>query len=569
MALIVSSVISKKTATATVTAAGEHQPISLAEPSVVKLKAPQSAIKNVARSGDDLVITLAGGEVVTVQGDDLVVSYKYGEAITIENYFVTLNGTGNDLVLEDQDGLWLADLLGSEGDLVAGYTPIDSVDPLLVVQQAPSGAGEFAWWALALGGVVFAASSDSHGGHHSPPPLETSPLLPLPDAPAPKGDATLAVTVANAAGPSDPAALPHPDTTPPAIVPAITHYADDVGMNTGDFGSGTTTDDRQPVLNGTLDADLAPGERIAIYEGATFIGDAALKTGSLRDWSLQLPSLADGSTHTYTAKVVDSAGSEGHPSNDFVISVEPAVIVDSQDTPDTTPVAFTATEASNTAGIVGADGGDLVSGVLNWSDASGQNVVDYQLAGSAPLMIDLSLTGQQDTGFGQATFVNIQGIYGGGGNDTFTDSAGNNLFEGRGGNDTFNLTQGGHDTLLYRVISNSADGGCGHDEVNGFSLGIYEASPNADRINLADLLIGYTPSGANGASAQDINGVATINPGDNIASYLHVTQNGNDTVLSIDRDGAGGQFSMVDLITLHGVQTDLATLLANHQLIVV
>ena len=33
-------------------------------------------------------------------------------------------------------------------------------------------------------------------------------------------------------------------------------------------------------------------------------------------------------------------------------------------------------------------------------------------------------------------------------------------------------------------------------------------------------------------------------------------------------DGTGGQFSPTTLVTLNGVQTDLATLLANHQLLI-
>jgi hypothetical protein len=140
------------------------------------------------------------------------------------------------------------------------------------------------------------------------------------------------------------------------------------------------------------------------------------------------------------------------------------------------------------------------------------------------------------------------------------------VFIGRGGNDTFNLTGGGRDTLLYPLLSTAdATGGNGTDQVNGFKVGTYEATPDADRIDLSDLLIGYIRD-ANGP-AHYINGVATIDDGDTIASYLSVTRVGANTVIHIDRDGAGGAFSATPLITLNDVSVTLEMLLANHQLV--
>jgi hypothetical protein len=210
-----------------------------------------------------------------------------------------------------------------------------------------------------------------------------------------------------------------------------------------------------------------------------------------------------------------------------------------------------------------------VSGQKEWSATGGMDIVDYKLAGNTAVTVDLSKSGAQNTGFGSATFSNIEGIAGGNGNDTFTDSlAGHNTFEGRGGNDTFNLINGGHDTLLYKLlVASDATGGNGSDQVNGFTVGTWEATPRADRIDLADLLVGYKPVSA-GGPAHFINGVATIDAGDSIAQYLSVTHSGGNTTLHIDRDGAGGQFSPTALVTLNGVNTDLATLLANHQIVV-
>ena len=215
----------------------------------------------------------------------------------------------------------------------------------------------------------------------------------------------------------------------------------------------------------------------------------------------------------------------------------------------------------------GGGGSVTVSGVTSWSDTGGLDVVDYELAGNSPLTIDLSVTTAQSSGFGSDTFVNIEGLLGASGADTFTDSAADNLFEGRGGNDTFNLTKGGNDTLLYTLLTASnATGGNGADTVNGFKVGTWEATANADRIDVSELLVGYTPTVNGEFAAKYINGVATINAGDNIAQYLSVTASGGNTVVSIDRDGSGSAYASTTLATLTGVETDLATLLANHQI---
>ncbi|WP_354424119.1 Ig-like domain-containing protein [Variovorax atrisoli] len=214
----------------------------------------------------------------------------------------------------------------------------------------------------------------------------------------------------------------------------------------------------------------------------------------------------------------------------------------------------------------GGGGTVTVSGVRAWSNTGGVDVVDYKLAGSTPLTIDLSKAGVQSTGFGSATFSNIEGLAGGSGADVFTDNAADNQFEGRGGNDVFNLTGGGRDTLLYKLLASSdATGGNGADSVNSFTVGTFEATANADRIDIRELLVGYKAD-ADGA-ARYINGVATIDAGETIGKYLSVTVSGGNTTLYIDRDGAGGAYSATQLITLNGVTTDLATLLANHQLV--
>jgi hypothetical protein len=155
------------------------------------------------------------------------------------------------------------------------------------------------------------------------------------------------------------------------------------------------------------------------------------------------------------------------------------------------------------------------------------------------------------------------------GSDTFTDSGTGGLTVlARSSSDTINMSSSGHDTLLYTLLdATNATGGNGADRVNGFTTGAFGASSKADRIDLADLLTGYTPKTADGP-AHFVKGVATIDAGDSITQYLSVTHNGGNATINIDRDGAGGQFTATALVTLNGVNTDLATLLANHQIVV-
>jgi hypothetical protein len=185
-----------------------------------------------------------------------------------------------------------------------------------------------------------------------------------------------------------------------------------------------------------------------------------------------------------------------------------------------------------------------------WSATGGQDVIDFKLS-SVAVTVDLGKAGAQATGYNTATLVNIEGVAGTGLADTLTGGTGSDLIEGRGGNDTLNLASGGHDTLLYKLLASASasnDGGNGSDMVNGFTLGAYMFSPNADRIDVHDLLVGYTPTSVAG-------------------DYLKVAVVNGNTEITLDRDGTGTAYAPSTLLTLVGVQTDLATLLANHQIV--
>ncbi|HCP1393232.1 TPA: Ig-like domain-containing protein [Escherichia coli] len=216
----------------------------------------------------------------------------------------------------------------------------------------------------------------------------------------------------------------------------------------------------------------------------------------------------------------------------------------------------------------GSGGWVYSSGTGTWLANGGMDVVDFRLS-TVGVTANLSSTAAQATGFNTSTFTNIEGISGSNFNDTLTGSSGDNQLEGHGGNDTLNIGNGGHDTLLYKLLNASdATGGNGSDVVNGFTVGTWEGTADTDRIDIRELLqgSGYTGNG----KASYVNGVATLDAqAGNIGDFVKVTQSGSDTIVQIDRDGTGGNFATTNVVTLTGVHTDLATLLANHQLMVV
>ncbi len=227
---------------------------------------------------------------------------------------------------------------------------------------------------------------------------------------------------------------------------------------------------------------------------------------------------------------------------------------------------FFATSGTDT--YDGSGGWVYSSGTGTWLANGGMDVVDFRLS-TVGVTANLSSTTAQATGFNTSTFTNIEGISGSNFNDTLTGSSGDNQLEGRGGNDTLNIGNGGHDTLLYKLLNASdATGGNGSDVVNGFTVGTWEGTADTDRIDIRELLqgSGYTGNG----KASYVNGVATLDAqAGNIGDFVKVTQSGSDTIVQIDRDGTGGTFAATNVVTLTGVHTDLATLLANHQLMVV
>ena len=102
------------------------------------------------------------------------------------------------------------------------------------------------------------------------------------------------------------------------------------------------------------------------------------------------------------------------------------------------------------------------------------------------------------------------------------------------------------DTLVYHVLAGGANdgtGGNGADVWKNFSLA------QGDQINVHDLLVGW-----NGQTST-------------LGNYLNVATVGNNTVISIDRDGNAGTFHSTTLVTLENVHTTLDELIQNNHIV--
>ncbi|WP_236765718.1 Ig-like domain-containing protein [Acinetobacter junii] len=207
-------------------------------------------------------------------------------------------------------------------------------------------------------------------------------------------------------------------------------------------------------------------------------------------------------------------------------------------------------------------GGVFVGQVL----INGQAYEQYSLDGTTVLVNPaVAVTLQDSTITGTTSGETLNGtiesetLSGLDGDDTLNAGAGNDLLLGGNGNDVLNgqagndtLTGGlGADTAIFNVLDNADNaGGNGFDAWNDFHLGNTATDPNADVIDISNLLVGYTGDGS----------------APSLAGYVSVSSDGTTTTISIDRDGgAGGLYSNVTLLSID-VDTTLTDLINNNQL---
>ncbi|MFV5383642.1 VCBS domain-containing protein [Acinetobacter junii] len=116
------------------------------------------------------------------------------------------------------------------------------------------------------------------------------------------------------------------------------------------------------------------------------------------------------------------------------------------------------------------------------------------------------------------------------------------------------ITSGnGADTLIYQLLTDSdVVGGNSNDSWSDFTVGNMNTNTNADKIDVGDLLIGFTGQ----YSEVDLD------------PFIKMQVNGSNTELYIDRDGAGSVYNGTLLLTLNNVNASLNDLISNQQLII-
>lgn len=378
------SVISKLTGVETTT---EGTQVTLNHSSIVELKVERANVADFARSGNDLVITLHSGEV-----------------ITLKNFYVTDAQGASQLVLQDSEGVlwWVQDPTGA-----ATYESIASTDVLLAASGSDAGGAAIWPWVLggivAAGGIAAAASTGGGGGgggdddNNSNPGTPTNPSDPdttPPNAPTGLQFSADGKTVTGSAEPgstitlkdangnvigtgktgsdgkftvdlgtpltngeqitataTDPSGntspgttVTAPDTTAPDA-PDILIVNDDAGATAGPLENGQRTDDARPTFSGIGE----PGSTITLYDNGKQIGTT--KVDAKGSWSFTPTSdLANGS-HTITTTATDAAGNTSPASgavNFIVDTVAPGAPVITSATDDVDPVTGSISNGGST-----------------------------------------------------------------------------------------------------------------------------------------------------------------------------------------------------------------------------
>ena len=131
---------------------------------------------------------------------------------------------------------------------------------------------------------------------------------------------TRATDAAGNVSPVSPALALTVDTVAPTTTASVTAIRDDVGAITGTVASGGVTDDTSLVVSGTLSTGLITGERVRIYDGSSYLGDATVSGTS---WTYaDSRTLTDGQSVSYTARVSDPAGNQSAAGTAYTATVD-------------------------------------------------------------------------------------------------------------------------------------------------------------------------------------------------------------------------------------------------------
>ncbi|WP_171429178.1 BapA/Bap/LapF family large adhesin [Acinetobacter soli] len=99
----------------------------------------------------------------------------------------------------------------------------------------------------------------------------------------------------------------------------ILSVVDDQAPVTGNVANGGFTNDTTPTINGSINTALGNGDKVEVLRDGVVIGTATV-TGT--SWSYTDMGLVDGSSYSYTARVVNNAGTSGALSGSYIINVD-------------------------------------------------------------------------------------------------------------------------------------------------------------------------------------------------------------------------------------------------------
>lgn len=395
------SIISKLTG---VTNNVESSEITLNAPSIVELRAERADIASIARTNQDMVITLRDGEVITVK-----------------NFYAFADQGGNQLVLEDSKGaLWWV----QDTDSAFHFEHIANIDELMAATGAESHGGGAIWpWVLGgvavAGGIALAAggggggggsdNSNGNGGPGSPNPAPPAADTTPPAAPTNlnvsadgktitgSAEAGSTVTITDSAGQvigtgtadgngnfsipltnpqingedltahaTDPAGNTGPDATvtapliPDPVEPVVTAVNDDAEPTTGLVLDGQSTNDNTPTIEGVALANST----VRIFDNGQQIGTVVADANGNWSFTPGTP-LADG-THNFTATATNEKG-ESDSSGSYTVTIDsqgPAAPENLDVSQDGATVTGTA-EAGSTVIITDADGNKIGEGMAD------------------------------------------------------------------------------------------------------------------------------------------------------------------------------------------------------------
>lgn len=168
-----------------------------------------------------------------------------------------------------------------------------------------------------------------------------------------------------------PAPAPSPSAVAPITQVAIMDITDDakgIAMPTGSL-----TNDKTPLLHGTLTAALTSDQTVAVYRDGVKIGIA---TTSGTGWAFTDPGATDGS-HNYTARVESTSGLSGNYSPPFNLRVD--ATAPTQTVATTSAVDdFGASTGTLASGAITDDHSPLIKGTLSAALGTDESLVVYR-----------------------------------------------------------------------------------------------------------------------------------------------------------------------------------------------